>query len=210
MRRTLLALLIAGCGEVHFVEPDPPRLFRTKARFTSSAVEEPLVWVAVLNLFIENAADCAWAKQETLSALRAAFAGAGGAQLELAAQDLSPDCRQRSQSLNVDGIDAAFAAAQQAFPTAHLRPLIVYVDDIDLPLARTLVVQMGFLRRLRNGSIGSLLWAVSLEVVSNQLVPNRALAWRYAGDPSLRDRLAALVAADLPLQSTATLTSGPV
>src|SRR4051794_25988805 len=101
MRSTILALLVAGCGEVHFVDPNPPRLFRTKARFTSSSVDEPVVWMAVLNLFLESTDDCGWAKDQTLSALRAAFAGAGGAQLELAVQDLSSDCRARSQSLDL-------------------------------------------------------------------------------------------------------------
>jgi len=206
MRRTVLALLLAGCGEVHFVDPNPPRLFRTKARFTSSAVDEPVVWMAVFNLFLENTDDCGRAKDQTLSALRAAFSRAGGAQLELAVQDLSPDCRQRSQSLNVDAINAAFAGARQAFPTAHVRPLIVYVDDIDLAVARPLVIQMSSLR----SPGGTLLWAVSFPSVSNQLLPDRAVEWGYAGDPALHDRVAALVSVDLPLRSTATLTSGPV
>jgi hypothetical protein len=210
MRCTVLALVIAGCGEVHFVEPNPPRLFRTKVQFTSGAVDEPLVWMAVLNLFLEEAADCAWAKDQTLSALRAAFAGAGGAQLELAAQDLSTDCRQRSQSLDVNAIQAAFTAARLAFPSAHVRPLIVYVDDIDLAVARPLAIDLTSLRRLQDGGGGPLLWAVSFRTVSDQLMPNRAAEWGYAGDPSLRDRVAALVSADLPLRSTATMTSGPV
>jgi hypothetical protein len=210
MRCTILALLLVGCGEVHFVDPNPPRLFRTKAQFTSSAVNEPLVWMAILNLFIEDAADCGGAKDQTLSALRAAFSGVGATQLELTARDLAPDCRERGQSIDVDSINAAFAAAQLTFPAAHVRPLMVYVDDIDLPVGGPLVAQLRGLRKLQSGATGPLLWVVAFKSVWEQLAPNRAVDWLYAGDPSLRDRVSVPVNADLPLRSIATLTSGPI
>jgi len=54
MRAVLLALLLLGCGEVHFVDPNPPRLFWTAASYTSAAVDEPIVWIAILDLFFED------------------------------------------------------------------------------------------------------------------------------------------------------------
>ena len=209
MRAPLLALLAAACGEVHFVEPNPPRLFRNTAEFTSAAVSEPVVWVAVTNLFIQDASECAWARQTTLAAVREAIARAGGEQIEVNAQDLAPDCRRRGEAqLDVDALRAGFGAAQIALPASHVRPLIVYVDNIDFPLvaespsieqARATIVQFP-----------ALLWTVSFESVSAQLHADRSVDWSYAGDPTLPDRIGELVKAELPLESTATAASGAV
>jgi hypothetical protein len=99
MRHCLLALIALGCGEVHFVEPAPPQLFRARPAYTPMSIAEPLVWIAVLDLFIEDAAACAWARQTTLATLRDAVVSVGGSQLELPAQDLAPDCRVRGRCL---------------------------------------------------------------------------------------------------------------
>jgi hypothetical protein len=195
---------------VHFVDPNPPSLFRTTARFTSSSVDEPVVWVAVLNLFIQEASECAWARQTTLSALRAAVARAGGQQLELTAQDLSPQCRRRGEiALDVNALRAGFGAARAAFPGAHVRPLIVYADDIDLGLPAQVASAVAA-ARTTTGNSPALLWTVSFASVSNQIRADRQVAWRYAGDATLADRLGEVAKADLPLRTTATVSSGPV
>jgi len=209
MRAILLGLLAGGCGGVHFVEPNPPRLFKNTAEFTSAAVSEPVVWVAVTNLFIENASECAWARQNSLAAVRAAIARSGGEQIEVNAQDLSPDCRQRSETaLDVNALRAAFGAAQIALPAARVRPLIIYVDNIDFPLiAEPATIELA---RATISPFRGLLWTVSFPSVSSQLHADRSVAWSYAGDATLADRIGEVVKVELPLQSTASVASGAV
>jgi len=209
MRAILPALLAAGCGEVHFVEPNPPRLFRNTAAFTSAAVSEPVVWVAVTNLFIENASECAWARQISVAAIREAIARAGGEQIEVNAQDLSPDCRRRGETpLDVNSLRAGFGAAQIALPATHVRPLIVYVDNIDFPLIdEPAAIEQA---RATSSPFRGLLWTVSFASVSAQLHADRSVAWSYAGDATLADRIGEVVKAELPLQSTASAASGAV
>ncbi len=209
MRAVLLALLLLGCGEVHFVDPDPPRLFRTAASYTSAAIEEPVVWIAILDLFFEDASGCDWARQTTLLAVRQGFAAAGTRQLELAAQDLSPDCRERGKlPLDVAGVRAQFDSAQVAFPGAHVRPVIVYVDDVDLPTSAETLAALHAVRSRPDAP--ALVWTISHASVSTQLGADRAVAWSYAGDAGLVNRIGEAVKADLPLQTTAALSSGPV
>ena len=209
MRTSLLAILLAGCGEVHFVDPNPPRLFQAAIKYTSRAVDEPVVWIAIFNLFFQDATGCAWARETTLSSLRQGFAGAGARQLELPAQDLSPDCRQRGQQqLDVVAVQTAFANSQAVFPGAHVRPVIVYIDDIDLAAPSETAAAIDIVRFWPGGR--PILWTVAYQPVTAQLHPDRSADWGFAGDPALATRLAAMVKADLPLQTTASLSSGPV
>jgi hypothetical protein len=209
MRAVLLALLLLGCGEVHFVDPNPPRLFRTAASYTSAAVDEPVVWIAILDLFFEDASGCDWAREATLLAVRQGFAAAGTRQLELAAQDLSPDCRERGQlPLDVQSVRAQFDSAQAAFPGAHVRPVIVYLDDVDLLTSAETLAALHALRSRPDAP--ALVWTISHASVSAQLGADRAIAWSYAGDGDLVNRVGTAVKTDLPLQTTAALSSGPV
>ena len=209
MRWFLLALLAIGCGEVHFVDPNPPRLFRSHAQFTSAARDEPVVWIAILDLFIEDATACAWARQTTLATLRRAVTAAGGAQVELPAQDLAPECRARgTQAVDAEAVSAAFAAARTSFAGAHLRPLIVFVDNLDALLPSSMSAALASARAL--SSPPALLWSVSQPSVGSQLAADRIVEWTYAGDPELPARVAAAVSEFLPLRTTATATSGPV
>jgi hypothetical protein len=209
MRAVLLALLLVGCGEVHFVDPNPPRLFRTSATYRSAAIDEPVVWIAILDLFFEDVSGCDWAREATLLSVRQGFAAAGTQQLELAAQDLSPDCRERGQvPLDVAGLRAQFDSAQAAFPGAHVRPLIVYVDDVDLPTSAEVLAALQAVRSRPDAP--ALLWTISHASVSAQLGADRAVSWSYAGDADLPNRVDAAVKTDLPLQTTAALSSGPV
>ena len=209
MRPCLVALLAIGCGEVHFVDPNPPRLFRADARFTSAAKDEPVVWVAILDLFLEDASACPWAKATTLSTIRGAIATAGGIQVELPAQDLAPDCRVRaSQPLDSTAIRTAFAAAQAAHPAEHLRPLVIYADNLALPVPPAVSAAVTSLRTL--SAPPALLWTLSQPLVGGQMASDRTVEWTYAGDAALAGRLASVVSAFLPLRTTATATTGPI
>ncbi|HTO97592.1 MAG TPA: hypothetical protein VMK66_11155 [Myxococcales bacterium] len=112
MRPLLVALFTLGCGEVHFVDPNPPQLFRDALHYTSRAIDEPVAWIAILDLFLEESGNCASAKESTLAAIRSAFAAAGGRQMELPGQDLAPDCKVREAV----SIDVRAPAAPAAAP----------------------------------------------------------------------------------------------
>src|SRR5205085_1207835 len=80
-----------------------------------------------------DSSQCASARETTVAAIRQAMARAGGQQLELDAQDLSPDCRQRGETaLDIHALRSGIAAAQTTLSPGHVRPVIVYADDIDL------------------------------------------------------------------------------
>jgi hypothetical protein len=209
MRLVLLAAVLTGCGEVHFVDPNPPRLFRSSVTYTSTAVDEPVVWIAILDLFFEDTSGCDWARAATLSALRQGFAAAGARQLELTAQDLSPDCRSRGERpLDVAAVQTQFDAAQAAFPGAHVRPVIVYVDDVDLPMRNETFIALRAVRV--RADLPALFWAVSYPSVAGQLGADGMVRWTYAGDGELATRMRAAVQAELPLKTTAPLSSGPI
>jgi len=209
MRTILPAVLAAACGEVHFIDPNPPRLFRNTAVYTSSSVNEPVVWVAITNLFLQDSSQCASARETTVAAIRQAMARAGGQQLELDAQDLSPDCRQRGETaLDIHALRSGIAAAQTTLSPGHVRPVIVYADDIDLAVSGTVPTDLGTIRSSVNPP--ALLWTLSYDSVGAQLGADRRIAWSYAGDPKLADRIFETVSADLPLQSSGSATSGPV
>jgi hypothetical protein len=210
MRLAFSALFLIACGEVHFVDPNPPQLFRAQSKFIAGTVDEPIVWVSITNLFTEDAAACAGSRQTTLGALRAAFASVGGQQLELPAQDLAPGCNQRNVTkLDVAAVQAAFAGAQSAFPGSRIRPVVVYLDNIN---AQVDAATAALILSLKNGPGGlqSLIWTVAFDAVGQQLGADRRISWTYTGDPALASQMQGAVSADLPLRTTAALTSGPV
>lgn len=174
------------------------------------SIAEPVVWIAVLDLFIEDAAACEWARQTTLSTLRDAVASLGGTQLELPVQDLAPDCRVRGrQALDVEAIRGSVVAAQAAFAGWHVRPVFFYLDNIDLVLPEQVASTVSSLRTTPLGQ-QAILWPISLPSVAKQLRAESTTAWTYAGDPDLGERLKKSIGVYLPLQTTATPTSGPV
>lgn len=204
MRSCLAALLTVACGEVHFVDPNPPALYRATARFQPGSIDEPVVWMTVLDLFVEQASACADTRQGMLEMVRAAFSALPAQKLELPSQDLAPGCRQRGEvPLDVDAATAAFSAARAAFPGAHVRPVIVYVDDIDLPLPPQLTSSLQALRQppVAGSKLTPLLWTMAVREATASLAPDEDLGWTFTGDPALAALLGLVVKRDLPLQT---------
>src|SRR5581483_166387 len=192
------------------VDPNPPQLYRSSAEFTAPVVAEPVVWISFLDLFIEDPAACAWARQPTLDTLRQAVTGVRGPQMELPGQDLAPDCRVRGrQPVDASAVLAGFAAAQAAFPGANVRPVIFYVDNVDLVPPQGILDALAALRSVPAGQL-AILWPVSLPSVAQQLGAVRSTDWTFAGDPDLLNRLNTSISKYLPLQTAAAASSGPV
>lgn len=199
----LLTLLLAGCGSVHFTDPRPPQLFRSTAEYTASAAAEPVVWMPVLDLFAEKTESCDTARAWTRGAIRAAFLAVQAPRLELQGADLSPTCAQApDRTLDAAALQQQVAAAVAAFPGAHVRVVVVYANDIALPVPPAVHDALATLRA------AGFLWVVGRDPVAPQLAPDQAVGWTFTYDPALPGALAALVAQQLPLQSDAAVDSG--
>ena len=210
MRLSLVALFAIACGEVHFIDPNPPQLFRAQTKFTPATVDEPIVWIVIFNLFFEDAPSCSWARDTALGALRSGFAAASGQPMELPAQDLAPGCQQRDLvQLDVTAVRAAFSSAQAAFPSGRVRPIIVYLDNIDSLLSPTTGALIVSLKNAPSG-LQSLIWTVGFDQVATQLGSDRRIGWTYTGDPAMAGQIRGVVSSELPLRSTAARTTGPV
>jgi hypothetical protein len=206
-------VLLLSCGQVHFVETRPPRLFHAQAEWRTGAAPEPVLWMPVLDLFIERPQDCAPAKAWTLAAVRAAMSANEMFKIELPAQDLSPQCNQPPErGLDIAAAQAALQRAREANPQLHLRPIVVYANNIDLAVAESLRVSLlGFKgAEAAQARPVPLVWSLSRQEVALQLGADNGVKWSYTGDSALAARIAAIAAADLPLQSDTNFRAGPL
>ena len=147
MRAKLLAALLAGCGSVHFTDPNAPHLFRSKAQYTAGSAPEPLVWLPVIDIFSETAGGCDAARNWTLQTIRSAMLSAQGGGRELAGADLSPTCAQApDRTLDLAALRQQIQSAAAAYPSAHVRVAVVYANDIALPLPGAIVDALHTLR----------------------------------------------------------------
>ncbi|MFN2547812.1 MAG: hypothetical protein ABR567_10295 [Myxococcales bacterium] len=198
MKLPLSTFLLVACGAVHFTEPNPPQLFRSVAQYTSDAVPEPVVWLPVLDLFTEsgNAAACAAAHDWTLQAIHDAMTAIQAPQMELQHADLSPSCAQAAdRSLDTNSLEQEIRSAVAAFPSAHVRVVVVYANDIALEVPGAIVDGLQTLRQ------GGLLWTMTRDPVSTQLASDRTIGWTFVSDPALRTAIGSAAALDLPLQT---------
>ena len=203
MRLLVLAILLAGCGAVYFTEPNPPALFRSKAQYSTTAVAEPVVWMPILDLFAENTDSCPNARAWTLATIRDAMAAAGGTELELAGADLSPTCAQSpDRTLALAPLQQQIASAVAQFPAAHVRTVIIYANDIALPIPNQVLDALLTLRSQ------GFLWTLARAPVIGQLKADQQIPWTYAYDPALAQQLVQVATAQLPLQSDANTDSG--
>jgi hypothetical protein len=125
-------VLLLSCGQVHFVETRPPRLFHAQAEWRTGAAPEPVLWMPVLDLFIERPQDCAPAKAWTLAAVRAAMSANEMFKIELGAQDLSPQCNRRSGA--VRGVEFTDRELPQGLSGCLRAQILGWTfQDIDLP-----------------------------------------------------------------------------
>jgi hypothetical protein len=194
--RLLLALLAAGCGDVWFVDPTPPVLARGETTYTAQSAPEPIVWLPILDLFVEPGGSCSEARAWALGAIRNAMS-APGRGAELAAQDISPQCTQPAgRTVNSAAAQSALQAATATFPGERVRLIAVYANNIALPIDSTLLASIGDLR----ARTGAYLWVLAQSAISPGLQPDRSISWTYMFDPALAQAVTAGAASDLPLQ----------
>jgi len=202
-------VLACGCGN-HFVEPHPPQLERAQATYTAGSAGEPTSYLVVLDLYLERSAGCADQHAFALQTIRAAM---GPEAIEIAVEDASPTCAQLStRSIDPLAVDTAIVAAQAAHAAAHLRPILVYVNNIDLPITHPLIDQLAAIRSRSVARVqqAPLYWALAAAKPAGDLRSDRIVPWTFTGDAALGATLRSLASADLPLQSETGDVAGPL
>ncbi|HET9451924.1 MAG TPA: hypothetical protein VFO83_13630, partial [Aggregicoccus sp.] len=137
-----LALLAAsglGC-EGRFVDPYPAELERLPRSHVIPVQPAPVVYGLIFDLYLADAAECERVHQKLSAAMRAAMLPPGREGMELTAQDLSPGCSVPPGSRRFDtaAYNAAYAAAQQRFGENRVRPLLIYFNNLALPMSESL------------------------------------------------------------------------
>jgi hypothetical protein len=197
----MISLLLAGCG-ARFVEPHAPELFRTRGEHRIPSRKEPVTFGLVFDLYA--AEGCEALHTRFRQGARDAMAKRGPT-VELPEQHLSSQCQQSSsRRLNLDGLYAAWEAAANARPGFELRPIFIYLNNIDLALPAALANDFYALRTraLEQGRPPPELWAFAASSVLASVAPNQAMPWTYSEDPGLLTQLGAWAESTLPFVST--------
>jgi hypothetical protein len=182
------------------VDPLPAELARLQRSHEVQAAPAPVVYGLVFDLYLADATECARVHQQLTSALRAAMLPGTREGMELAAQELSPGCSASPGSRRFDraAFDSGVWAAQQRFGAGRVRPVLVYFNNLALPLPSGL---RSDLQLLRDGSSKALVWALTLQPASATGLPfDLAQPWTHSADPALSAPLEKAAAAQLPLE----------
>lgn len=202
MRLSPLIIAIAGCGSVHFTDPNAPLLFRSTMVYSAGAVSEPTIWLPIVDVFDESPGDCANAQTWTLKIIRGAMLAADQRGVELAGAVLG--CTQApTRTLDVAALQQQIQSAIAARPAAHAKVVVVYANNIALPAPDAIA---GALTTLRGGG---LLWTVCRAPVSTQIASDQTMPWTFTYDVALQGQLATSFSTQLPLQSDTQVDSGP-
>ena len=203
-----VAALLCACG-AEFIEPNPPRLVRTRVDYQASSTAEPAVWVVVSDLFLEHDEDCAATVAWVGASIRAAVPASA---LELPPVQASPCTQPNSRTIDPVAIDAAVRSAEDAFPGRAVRAVIVYANNVLLTVPGQIASALDSARKLAvaRGALEPRLWALLPANLAGGLRADRTVIWTYAGDPAIARQIADIAAAELPFTSDAALVTPPL
>lgn len=197
-------LVLAACGSVNYTDPNAPRLFRSTVTYTTSAQEEPLVWMPLIDLFDESGINCTAAQAWLRQAIRSAVQATSHNPVELEGALVSPGCDQQpSRTLDVDALRQQIADAAAARPTAHVKALVVYANNISLPAPAGVVEGLSQLRA------SGFLWLLARAAIESSVPADAAQDWTFTYDATLSANLSKTLAPVFPLISDAGADSGP-
>ncbi|MFL5312844.1 MAG: hypothetical protein ACJ79H_20625 [Myxococcales bacterium] len=206
-----VAALLCACG-AEFIEPNPPRLLRTRVDYEASSAAEPAVWVVVSDLFLEHDEDCAATVAWLAASIRAAVPASVPGKLELPALQTSPCTQPNSRTIDPAAIDAALRTAESAFPGRAVRAVIVYANNVLLTVPGQIASALEAARRLAvaRGALEPRVWALLPATLAGGVRADRTVVWTYAGDPTVARQLSDIAAAELPYTSDAGLVTPPL
>lgn len=188
------------------MDPYPAELERLPRSHVIPVQPAPVVYGLVFDLYLADAAECERVHQKLSSAMRAAMLPPGREGMELTAQDLSPGCSVPPGSRRFDtaAYNAAYAAAQQRFGANRVRPLLVYFNNLALPMSESLRFD---LQTLRTAGSAPLIWALTLQSSTRTDLPfDVSRTWTHSADPALTAPLEESARQVLPLDQ---LLPGP-
>jgi hypothetical protein len=195
-------LALAACTGTRFVDPHPPELVRLDREYQPTEVEEPVVYAVIFDLHIADPTECEPVKTRLRQQLRDAMLASGRRGGELPAQDLSPTCvQQPDRSMNEEAFNAAVVSMEGIFGARHVRPILVYFNNVDLPIPNALKTDLVNLRHLANqrGAPVPMLWGLGLPRLLSDTTFDLSSRWTYSTDPSLLSELVRGAQTDLPL-----------
>ncbi|WP_157774889.1 hypothetical protein [Melittangium boletus] len=193
----LVGALLTGC-ESQFVDPHPPELELLQREQTVALQDTPLVYGILFDLNLPDASECARIKSRLQNTLSTTLLPAGRQGMEMAVQDLSPDCRQqRERMLRFTDYEAGLREAERRFGAGRIKPVLFYFNNVNLPLPLELQSQLSLLRSWYSGP--ALLWALTTPEVRQGLGFDHVSPWTYSADPRLTASLEEAARAQLPL-----------
>jgi hypothetical protein len=206
-----VAAVASACGP-DFVDATPPELASIQRTVEVVAHSEPLVFQAIFDLHLPDGGECARTRDRIHSELRQVMLRTGIRGVELAAVDLSPGCQQTQFRRYESGpLAGALESVEQSLGRAPIRPLLLYFNNVQLPLPQAL--REDFLRRgdASPGQPAPLLWATATDPVLKSGVFDETFAWTFSSDLSLLGGVAAAAQVQLPLMTTvARRPDGPI
>jgi len=207
-----LAAVAAACP-AGFVDPNPPALQRVEKVWSPPVENEPVVYALLLDLHLARGLDCAGIKSQLASRVRSILITSSTPGIELPLVDISPDCRQTpTRHFDASALDVAIQGAERTYGGRHVRALLVYVNNIDLPIPPSLQSDFSSLRiYLANRSAPlPVTWGITLGRGLDEALFQRLIDWRQSSDNAMFAALASTASGELPFQALGSTPDGGV
>lgn len=215
-RGPLLAALAAACGmacPVPFVEPNPPVVELFERTYQPPTVAEPVFYAVVFDVHLSIEAECDGLKARLRQEAHDLFLRPGIPGAELPFMDLTPNCQQAAdRSLDVTALEAAIRAEEDTWGRRRVRPILLYVNNVDLAVPngfKANLIQLRFSADQR-GAPRPLLWGLVMPRARQDTAFDRSSIWTYASYSRLMWGIDAAAQEDLPLVSAANSPAGGV
>ncbi len=180
----LAAAVLLSCGG-DFVEPNPPALEWLDQRRVVQTRFEPVVLAVVVDLSIRDEESCA----EVIAALRDVHREAATEPVRNALMVppvvLTPGCEQTRDRRLPESLREELERAVAELPGHEVRPVVLYVNNLDVPLSSGLAADLKALRQPLSNGQAPVLWGVVLPAVEAQLDLEILHPWTWARDPAL-------------------------
>jgi len=207
-----LAAAAAACP-AGFVDPNPPALQRVEKVWSPPVENEPVVYALMLDLHLARGLDCAATKSQIASRVRSILITSSTPGIELPLVDISPDCRQApTRHFDASALDLAIQGAERTYGSRHVRALLLYVNDIDLPIPESIQSDFSSLRIFlaNRGAPLPVTWAITLGRGQDEALFQRLMEWKYSTDTGMFGALTSTAAIELPLQALGSTPQGGV